>query len=1187
MVPRGGFGQHASSGQAPSCCLEAHRLRRIGVVILTGMLAVVAVWITPATADTTLRILHLNDTHGRSQNHHYAREAALIESLREEYRPENCLLVHSGDLVSKGNMFTAKTKGQGEIAYLNELGLDVWTLGNGDLYGSGDYSYYDRFPPGAENARQLVGNFRGQALSANYLTADRSAQAIAGTTPYCVREITTSDGRSLRIGFVGLTEVYANQLAGQGDRHVGRDYAWYAKDAVDKLRQVEDVDLIIPVTHVGYYADEKTRDGVKYIAPVDQRIIRDVAGFPSLLGGHDHIPRTPAVPRYSRTSDAGERFSYDSVQYGNSGYGMGDYEKEWWSPPGSPLGVLTLVLDDNGQVKSTEYTLKELPAYDPNDPVQQRYEQFLNEWIQDHAVEYGDPYYGPLTYADLDTAWPAVWPTSGDLEEAPVSDTPALPPPIYIRGETRTIADHQWALPGQDVFIGDAAEVRVIGPGGRWDLSDSTLYVGDQGRATLEIAGSDSYVSAGRCAIGGWENTADPTAAVGTVLVRGGWLNVVDWLDVGSYGQGQLFVTEGGQVSSGAAFVGFAAGSEGLAEIGAGSYWDSGDMFVGHRGSGTVRIVQGGILQSGLVVLGGQAGSDGTVLISGAGSTWYVGDPDRAPGQPIELDAGRLGDAAIGLADGGRLYVVRDMRLAAQSWLDVLFTENTPFQSIAVGGTADLAGHLSVDVVRPTFGAYVLLEAQSLVDNMASVTISNELLLVRYALASDPRRLVLQGQLSPDHRLFDFASTPNAFALSCALDQALSDILSTSVTQLNDSVADEGAPFGGLLSHLVAETDPRHLQNAVDSLVPETAALPDQAAVEGAFWFGQYATRQLRSRHNPGLSPLDAAITPIASLDDLFASAEADVFRLASAGSEDHATAGLPAETTADGSLQFGPVVRGQAPVGDDDWLWGTTYGAYRDQESGANRPGYHHWSTGFLAGAEVGTTEQTATGFVAAYDFSQLATYAGGGEMNTLRFGPYFSWQDDDARFVDGVLSGGLHWSDLERSTAYGRIDGNPLDADVSMIVNTGRDFRLGRSTLTPSAGLVYTQLFADSYSESNAGAGGMRLASSELSSLRSTLGANLARTLAGGRRTIVAEAQGGWVHEYLDEGPLFQATFLEYHDSFLLSFGSPDRDAAYFGTGLSSTLGPGAIISLKYIGLAGAHSQSHTGLLHLGVCY
>ncbi len=125
--------RHAKGGPARGGCPETHCLWRVCWVILTGYLVVWAAWVTPAAADTTLHILQLNDTHGRSQSHHYAREAALIESLREEYRPENCVLVHAGDLVSKGNMFTAKTKGQGEIAYLNELGLDVWTLGNGDL----------------------------------------------------------------------------------------------------------------------------------------------------------------------------------------------------------------------------------------------------------------------------------------------------------------------------------------------------------------------------------------------------------------------------------------------------------------------------------------------------------------------------------------------------------------------------------------------------------------------------------------------------------------------------------------------------------------------------------------------------------------------------------------------------------------------------------------------------------------------------------------------------------------------------------------------------------------------------------------------------------------------------------------------------------------------------------------------
>jgi uncharacterized protein with beta-barrel porin domain len=104
---------------------------------------------------------------------------------------------------------------------------------------------------------------------------------------------------------------------------------------------------------------------------------------------------------------------------------------------------------------------------------------------------------------------------------------------------------------------------------------------------------------------------------------------------------------------------------------------------------------------------------------------------------------------------------------------------------------------------------------------------------------------------------------------------------------------------------------------------------------------------------------------------------------------------------------------------------------------------------------------------------------------------------------------------------------------------------------------------------------------------SLRSLLGASLTHPVNNGSRPVVAEVQGGWLHAYLDEGTRFQATFLDYHDTFLLSSGSPDRDSAYFGMGLVSSLSDMAVISVKYLGLAGEHNQSHTGLLHLGVFY
>jgi T5SS/PEP-CTERM-associated repeat protein len=88
--------------------------------------------------------------------------------------------------------------------------------------------------------------------------------------------------------------------------------------------------------------------------------------------------------------------------------------------------------------------------------------------------------------------------------------------------------------------------------------------------------------------------------------------------------RGTLNITNGGDGTMNTAFVGFAAGSKGIANInGAGSTLTAPFVYVGNAGDGTMNVTAGGLVTSwAQSVVGGGIGSTGRVVVDGPGSTW-------------------------------------------------------------------------------------------------------------------------------------------------------------------------------------------------------------------------------------------------------------------------------------------------------------------------------------------------------------------------------------------------------------------------------------------------------------------------------------------------------------------------------------------------------------------------------------
>ena len=118
-----------------------------------------------------LVILHVNDTHGRllpyghEQNgKEYAgisRRAMLIKKIEKENEGRT-LVLHAGDIFSRGDPLTAYYRGEVNMRAMEAAGYDIMIPGEGEFYF------------GLENLRRLAGLVRFPVLAANiYSKASR------------------------------------------------------------------------------------------------------------------------------------------------------------------------------------------------------------------------------------------------------------------------------------------------------------------------------------------------------------------------------------------------------------------------------------------------------------------------------------------------------------------------------------------------------------------------------------------------------------------------------------------------------------------------------------------------------------------------------------------------------------------------------------------------------------------------------------------------------------------------------------------------------------------------------------------------------------------------------------------------------------------------------------------------------
>ena len=218
-----------------------------------------------------ITLLHTNDTHSHiepfgpgngqaSGKGGMARRATMVKQFRASI--PNLLLLDAGDTF-QGTPYFNQYKGKLDFELMSKVGYDASTLGNHD------------FDNGVDMLLEAMEFAKFPFLNCNFDC--KGAPALAKRlTPWMIKEFP-----GFKVGLTGVGVAFKGLVS--TDNHKGVE--WRSPDEVLKpvirqLREVEKVDLVVLISHLGYDLHGDAID--------DLHLAKLVSGIDAIISGHSH-----------------------------------------------------------------------------------------------------------------------------------------------------------------------------------------------------------------------------------------------------------------------------------------------------------------------------------------------------------------------------------------------------------------------------------------------------------------------------------------------------------------------------------------------------------------------------------------------------------------------------------------------------------------------------------------------------------------------------------------------------------------------------------------------------------------------------------------------------------------------------------------------------------------------------------
>ena len=226
----------------------------------------------PGPGETLITVLHTNDTHSQidpildndktwAGKGGVARRATLVKRIRKDN--PNTILIDGGD-VCQGTPYFNFYKGEVEYKAMSLIGYDAGTLGNHE------------FDNGVESLAKALQFANFDIVSTNY---DVRGSALENK----VKKHSVKVVGGVRIGLLGLGIRPQGLITDDNFKPLKyMDPVGMARGAVKLLREQERCQMVLGMSHLGYYANPKG-DEVG-----DSQVAAQVDGINFIASGHTH-----------------------------------------------------------------------------------------------------------------------------------------------------------------------------------------------------------------------------------------------------------------------------------------------------------------------------------------------------------------------------------------------------------------------------------------------------------------------------------------------------------------------------------------------------------------------------------------------------------------------------------------------------------------------------------------------------------------------------------------------------------------------------------------------------------------------------------------------------------------------------------------------------------------------------------
>ncbi len=241
--------------------------------------------------------------------------------------------------------------------------------------------------------------------------------------------------------------------------------------------------------------------------------------------------------------------------------------------------------------------------------------------------------------------------------------------------------------------------------------------------------------------------------------------------------------------------------------------------------------------------------------------------------------------------------------------------------------------------------------------------------------------------------------------------------------------------------------------------------------------------------------------------------------------------------------------------------VWGKGYGSYLTQDMRQGVQGYDAWTAGTTIGIDRRFLDSIIIGASGGWGLGKVDSDANNAktDMNSAQGSIYGGYQNDKYPFfIDASGSFAWNWYNGKRDLNVGPTINRTANADYDgqqygAYIGGGYMFEIGKNLqVTPLLSLQYSRLHLAAYTETEAGALSLTLASQDYNFLQSGVGARLAYPIKCKVMTITPELHGKWLYDFMGDTVQVTSAFTGGGASFGSTGFSPAKSSFNIGTKL-----------------------------------